>query len=220
MGVYTGVKALPSGAALVIDFANSKCYPGTGSTIYDLSGNGLNATIAGSLSYSSANKGILVFPGTTGNYVTSFGPNLSTTNHTVIVGSRYQPGATQGGRILSSGLNNWLLGHHGTSQNNCGDYYSEGWVYNPSSGGGGDQWHIYTALGNYSSDSWTVYRDNVQLASNNAGSQGPNKFELGRWRSNSEYSLAHVSFLLAWDRLLTASEMTQVFNSYRDRFGL
>jgi len=218
MATFFGIKPLPAGLVLGIDFANPASYSGSGSTIYDLSGKGNNASIVGTLSYSTDFGGILITPGTSGNYVGSFGPDLSSTSNTVIVGSRYAPGATQGGRVLSSGVNNWLLGHHGSNTTNCGDYYAEGWVNNPASGGGGTDWHIYTATGNIDTDSWGVYKDNSLIAENGSGSAGPNKFELGRWRTNSEYSNAQISFVLAWDRVLSADERTQVFNMYSDRF--
>ena len=220
MATFSGTKALPNGLVLALDAANPASYPGTGTIFYDLSGKKNNGTFNGSVSYSSDNYGILTTPGSSGTYISIPGPNLSTTNHTIIGATRYAPGWTGGGRIISSYSNNFLLGHHGSNQSNCGDYYTEGWVNNPSSGGGGNDWHIYTAKGDYSGDTWTVLRDNGQLASNNSGSQGPNGFELGRWRSNSEYSQAHISFLFAWDRVLSNAEITQVYNSMKYRFGL
>ena len=220
MATFTGTRSLPNGLVLALDAANPSSYPGSGSTFYDLSGRGNNGSLIGSVTYSTNNYGILTTPGTSGTYISVPGPDLRTTNHTIIAGTRYAPGWTGGGRIVSSYGNNYLLGHHGTNQSNCGDYYAEGWVYNPSSGGGGNDWHIYTARGDYSADNWTVLRDDVQLASNNAGSQGPLGFELGRWRSDSEYSQAHISFLFAWDRLLSTAEVTQVYNSMKYRFGL
>ena len=44
------------GANLLVeyDFSNASCYPGTGNTVFDLSGNGINASIGSSLTFNSA----------------------------------------------------------------------------------------------------------------------------------------------------------------------
>lgn len=56
-----------SGLVFDVDVANTKSYPGTGTTLFDISGNGINGTFTGSPTYSS--NGYLVFSGT-GQYIT------------------------------------------------------------------------------------------------------------------------------------------------------
>ena len=56
-----------SGLVLALDAANTKSYPGSGTTWRDLSGNGNNGTLVNSPTYSSANGGSLVFNHT--NYI-------------------------------------------------------------------------------------------------------------------------------------------------------
>jgi len=46
------------------DISNSSSYPGSGSSITDLSGSGNNATLSGDYSYSSSNSGTIVMGGT------------------------------------------------------------------------------------------------------------------------------------------------------------
>ena len=51
------------GVVFSYDFANRDCYPGTGDTVYDLSGNSRNGTITNNGGYTTANRGGLIFTG-------------------------------------------------------------------------------------------------------------------------------------------------------------
>lgn len=55
---------IQNGLVLYYDVGNSSSYPGTGTTIYDLSPSGYNGTLVNGPTYSSANGGSLVFDGT------------------------------------------------------------------------------------------------------------------------------------------------------------
>jgi hypothetical protein len=79
-----------------------------------------------------------------------------------------------------------------------------------------------TGNGDISGDSYSVYVNNsLTFGPNTAGSAGPNGFSIGRYGpGNSEYSNSNFSFLLAYNRVLTAAEMTQNYNYFKGRFGL
>lgn len=217
MGIAYSPQIVRDGLVMYLDAANVKSYPGTGTTWFDVSGNGNNGIITGSVPYSTLFAGVLNTPGTTGNYINISSINLTSVNHTVMIASRYV-NSSQNGRVLSGLSNNWLLGHHG-SGNTRGDYYANGWVYNPSTTGG-DVWGIYTGTGNISTDTWELY-DNADLkASNTAGSQGPNGLTIGRYGGNSEYSNAYVGFVMCYNRVLTATEIQQNFNALRGRYSV
>ena len=53
-----------SGLVLALDAANKVSYPGTGTTWYDLSGNGNTGTITNGPTFSNVNLGTIVFDGT------------------------------------------------------------------------------------------------------------------------------------------------------------
>jgi hypothetical protein len=53
-----------NGLVLYLDAANINSYPGSGTTWTDLSGNGNNGTLTNGPTYSSANRGSIVFDGT------------------------------------------------------------------------------------------------------------------------------------------------------------
>jgi hypothetical protein len=64
MSVYAGPEIPSSGLVLAIDTANTKSYPGSGTTWTDLSGNGNTGTLVNGPTYNSANGGSIVFDGT------------------------------------------------------------------------------------------------------------------------------------------------------------
>jgi hypothetical protein len=99
--MYTGPNIITNGLVLSLDAANIKSYPGSGTVWRDLSGNGNNGTLSGSI-YSSVNGGSIVFDGindfisipsitwtptaftvnwfTLGNTVSNFNQNIFATN--------------------------------------------------------------------------------------------------------------------------------------------
>lgn len=79
-GVSYGPSIVTTGLSLVLDAANSRSYPGTGNTWYDLSGSGNNASGIG-VSYSSSNSGCMVFNGA--NYFTVPPINFAANNFTI-----------------------------------------------------------------------------------------------------------------------------------------
>ena len=212
-----------SGLILYWDIAVKSSYPGYGSTITDLSGSGNNGTIDGTnnvstgWSYQTNNGGCIQFTGTNNNRILSAGPNLSSTNFTIMGAARYTGGDNE--RIISARYNNWLLGHW---SNNTANFYSEGWVSGAGAGGADTNWRIYSGSGNIASDIYSLYVNNsLSAGPNNGGGAGPNAFAINSYGpGNSEYSNGQFSFLLAYNRVLTTDEMTQNFNYFKPRFGL
>ena len=63
MGIAYNSKIVTDGLMLCLDAANAKSYPGSGATWTDLSGNGNNGTLTNGPTFSSDNKGSIVFDG-------------------------------------------------------------------------------------------------------------------------------------------------------------
>jgi hypothetical protein len=174
----------------------------------DLSGNNNNGNLIGTMGRSSANAGVIQLSGS--NYIAT-GLNLSSGAYTVVAASRY---VAIGGRIITAGSNNWLMGHWaGTTEN----HYAEGWVSAVSAGVSDTNWRILAATGNTTTDSWQMYVNGGLTYSNANGSAGPNNLGINIYseRSNSE-----VGVLLAYNRVLSAGEVAQNFQALRGRFGI
>lgn len=63
MGVAGGPDIIESGLVLDLDASDRNSYPGSGTTWFDLSGNGNNFTLYNGVSFSTTNGGILTFDG-------------------------------------------------------------------------------------------------------------------------------------------------------------
>jgi hypothetical protein len=206
-----------NGLLLYWDAGNLDSYPGTGATIYDLSGNGNNGILINGVGFNQVNGGVLTFDGVD-DVVRLSSPDLRFTNNTVMGAARYNGGTR--GRMINSYFNNWLMGHWGTTTQN---YYAEGWVSIPGSGPSDTNWRIYSALGDVSGDSYSLYVNNsLSSGPNNGGAQGPYGISIGASGGSpgSEPSTGEFSFVLMYNRVLTAAEMTQNYNFFKGRFGL
>ena len=216
MGAYAGPAIPTAGLALYLDAANVKSYPGSGTVWYDISGNGNNATLVNGASYNSQNSGVMQFDGVNDEISVS-SPNLTSTNYTIIGGSRYS-GSTRK-RIISASSNNWLLGHWGGGSER---HYAQGWITSSSGGANDLDWRIYAGTGNISADQYYFWiNGEVHTGPSTGGSQGPNGFKLGRYYGNStEYSTGQLSYLIAYNRILSNNEIKQVTYALRGRFGI
>jgi hypothetical protein len=63
MGIAYNPKIVTDGLVLCLDAANVKSYPGSGTSINDLSGNGNNGTLVNGPTFDSGNGGSIVFDG-------------------------------------------------------------------------------------------------------------------------------------------------------------
>lgn len=215
---YAFGKIVTDGLVLLWDIADRSSYPGSGTTVYDISGNNNHGTLYNGVSYNVTSNGpVLSFDGVD-DYLQSASPNLLTNDYTIIGAARYS-GATRN-RMINGTNNNWLLGHWGNSTTK---YYAQGWISNSSPNENSDtNWRIYVGNGTVSGDLYSFYVNNTLIAGPNAnGSQGPSGITIGKiGYAASEYSTGEFSFVLAYNRILTTDEMTQIYNAKKSRFNL
>jgi hypothetical protein len=215
--------SVTSGLVANWDMSESSCYPGSGSIAYDLSGNSNNMNLMNGVTYDSdMGGGALVFDGVD-DYATSAGPDLRTVDSTVIAISRYVTVDTStgngGGRVVTSN-NNYILGHWDRSTS---FYYPEDFVSSSSTGADDmdTDWHFYVGYQQYSTDTWTFYRDNVLTdGPSDAGYKGPQGFRFGSKYDNTQKGNGAVGLLLAYNRILTTSEVAEIYEIYYERYGL
>jgi len=79
--MYTGANIVRSGLVLALDAANTKSYPGSGTTWSDVSGNNNTGTLTNGPTFNFANGGSIVFDGTN-DYVNMPSSFLSATSLT------------------------------------------------------------------------------------------------------------------------------------------
>jgi hypothetical protein len=206
-----------NGLLLYLDAANPLSYPGSGTTWYDLSGNGNNGSLVNSPTFNSSNGGSIVFDGTDDvvNVVGSFGTYA---NYTICYWA--MRGAENrmpvAGRLNTAfywyGDNSWAYTHGGV----WGEYYYAKNVSIPLNTWG----HLCVV---YNGSNVSIYRQGIyqgqQSTSGTADwSQG---FKIGYWSAGGGYAwqgrIASVQF---YNTALSADQISQNYQVTKTRFGL
>jgi hypothetical protein len=214
-------RIVTNGLQLCVDANDVSSYPGSGTTWYDLSGNGWNFTLNGNVTLVGTQGKDAVFHtgGTSSDYIANSNFNYTSQDYTVMTATRYAGSPHK--RVLNAYGNNWLLGHH---SNGANKYYAEGWVN--SVGPDDEYWRIYAGTGNILGDlynfySWGGGSAPLEVIGNTSGSAGPNGFMIGKYITGvTEMSVGEVGFVLLYNRILSTAELTQNFNTFRSRFGI
>jgi hypothetical protein len=147
--------------------------------------------------------------------------------NTVCIVARYSADPASGyrGRVISSSTTtNWLLGWHNPTPTTLGSsgqqdqFHPGNWVHNPNFTADTD-WKMY--CGDHSSvDVQRLFRSNLLLQSNSLGSAGPRGLTLGSNQGSSQWSKSQVAEVIVYNRLLTDSERTSLFQYLSTRYGL
>ncbi len=222
------VSIVTDGLVLNLDAGDSASYPGSGTTWYDLSGNGNNGTINGA-TYSSNESGYLDFDGVD-DYVNCGTTNLSSgTSLTVEVWVK--PGTTQNAYsdILDydhggTGNKGFVIQQNNTSTNQYYFAYWNGTTYDTTSnvtiGTSSFNHLVFTKSGTS-----VVGYLNSQNTLNYTGSStiycSGRTLHIGRFVSGSgrEFN-GNISSVKIYNRELTPSEITQNYNALKGRYGL
>lgn len=215
MSYYYGPSLVKDGLVLYWDIANPRSYPKTGTTVYDLMGNH-NGTLVNSPTFNSSFAGVLQFSGVN-DYLYNSSINLTSVDYTIIGATRYA-GATRG-RMINALANNWLIGHWGATTEN---YYAvNNWLSSSGAGPNDTKWRIYAVTRNSSNNNSKFYVNSNIKIDGNANGGGPDGLAVARWGiQNSEYSNGQFSFLMAYNRVLSSSEILQNYKAMQGRFSI
>lgn len=219
MALHHNPRIVTSGLVLALDAANPKSYPGSGTTWYDLSGNGYQAT----MSNMSA-----------GNWVTYNGVKAFETNDTNDQGFRVasfpfpQSGRTYeiwiNSKSFDIGWQTWFDDGggervlFGTSTNSIFVYPSANFTGNLVAG----QWYqlSYTMTGGLNSFI-TAYKNGSSVGTGTYGytiATSGTLYLLGD--AGSEITSCYCAIARVYDRVLSANEIAQNYEATKTRFGL
>jgi len=233
MSYANGPKIVTDGLVLCLDAANRKSYPLSGSTIYDLSGNGYDGTFGASTAaptFTSANGGVLNFDGNdtiaSSSIFSSYPFSVSmwvTNSLNWVAGSNQMDqlfNMSISGQRVSMGIVNvsgWpgviTLMYGGTSHWTCPGPIATG----------SNDWHNITWVVYGSNNSnHKIYLDSVsQTLTNNGGAHGGTAgWNIGSNNTNGEHWHGKISNVLAYNRTLSADEVRRNYNALKGRYGL
>jgi len=209
------------GLTLYLDATNPNCYPGSGTSIYDLSGYGNNGTLYNGVAYSSTYGGGLVFDGVD-DYIVI--PGNGTVNASKPTVELVMTTSTNGGNIIAQGQygSNWGFGVGVKSgaimaRNNNGDAN-----YSVSNSGLVHVVVVWDGSGNQ-------YYKNGQYLGRTTTNYSPNPggdVTIGGVRNQvpqstlTEFANSTVNIVRIYNRALSPTEILQNFNSIKTQFGL
>lgn len=240
MGISYGPKINSSGLILCLDAANTRSYPGSGTSWYDTSGNGNHFTINAS-AYNSSGPKYMNFGGSYGCAVTSSGSDVpinGATAMTAIVWTRILDSSANWRTLFRGETTNndhqvivqsggWLIGMY-DNVNGTG-FNSSGFSQQNIPGYGTTQWNMlvwrWTNVSNQYYNYNFSYNDSPgtirgYVSSTNARFKGgPRTIGAYSAASPSQFwgDIAHLSL---YNRYLSDSEVIDNFRSHRGRFGI
>ena len=233
LNIWPG-QIVTSGLELFLDASNINSYPGTGTTWYDLSGNGKNLTLTNGPTFSAANMGSIVFDGTNDyavlNPVSAFNiycismwfkPTTiinSTSTFKILIQFKSSTGKyISFGDTTSRVANEYITivqepGDRRTAVNNGGSLSAGVW---------------YNIVFNYESSKYNIYINNTLTSTTIGSSVGdvplitdPDFIYINSYLGSSGYLDSELSMCMIYNRTLTAAEIQQNFNATRARFGV
>lgn len=233
MAVYGGPDIVTDGLVLHLDAANRKSYPGSGNTWFDLSGNGNNGALTNGPTFSSENKGSIVFDNIN-DYVTLGTPSLLNGVQvplTICIWAKSNgfgsydvlwgvDKSTSGSGLYSMlRVNSGALRYY--TSTSTGSFQSRG-TFSVMSG----SWNFYAVVmsGSISSPVVTIYLNSASetttFSSLSATPDLTVDFRIGSNERANEYWNGNISTAMWYNRSLSQQEIQQNYNALKGRFGL
>ena len=226
--MYTGPHIITDGLVLALDAASPRSYPGTGTTWYDLSGNGNNGTNS-NITYSSTNGGIFYFNNSSSVSLISNSPSLNPTTGLTIESWVKFDGNSNDFIFEKGNVNTqYSLFSHSTDIVFRTKHSGDGLYHTQSPakstvGVVNGQWHHI--VGSWDGSTKIIYVDGILR---NSVSKSGNLVTqttgaaVGRFGGTSTgyYFGGYIPKVALYNRALTAEEITQNYNALKSRFEL
>ena len=204
-----------------LDAANTKSYPGSGTTWTDMSSRSRDGTLTNGPTFSTDNLGCFNFDGSNDyvnlNFV--FTQSSSANSYTVVVAAKLSSTSTSRRQILScdNGGHDWSFG--------SGDSGNFIIFSGQSSVQGRSQdlnWHIFTAQwsSSFGTRLWIDDELDINTSTISYDHSINGQTNLGRNPGFGEYFNGKIALCLIYDKALTEPEIKQNFNALRGRFEI
>jgi hypothetical protein len=236
MGYNHSPRITLDGLILVLDAANSKSYPGSGTTWNDLSGNGYVGTLTNGPTFDSENLGSIVLDGVD-DYISVNPPSTLNAglNSFTVEAWVYQKSTSANGIIEArgTGLHGflWLLNYQVPGRvlfpmNTTTDTGQNFYVSTVDTFSDVNKWmHIVTVV-NRGNETLTFYKNGIQQGNSvnitSLGTIDPGsgyRYWIGADLGGPEANI-NISIVRHYNRVLTQDEITQNYNTTKSRYGL
>lgn len=241
MGLDHSPNVVTDGLVFYIDAANTRCYSGSGLTIYDLITSSIGGTLVNGAGFTSSNNGSFVFDGANDSIISEnrnipftsnakftietvvkFNSNLNAYQTVFLYGTKNQSQVIILSKSPFTTNNGYLYGgvYDGTNFISTGSTYSGAQIVTLGT------IHCTLTVDKPSSNFVAKLYINGEL--NNTGNTGIasysistlNFFGISSGGDFNEFVNGNVSFLKFYNRALTAQEVLQNYNATKRRYGL
>ena len=208
------------------DISNQLSYPGSGTTLGDVSGNSVDGTLVNGVGYNSSNGGSIVFDGS--NDYVSFSSGLPSTDN-LTYEAWVNPSSFSGFNVILN-HDNWTTGyvHFQFDQGalhfdlHCcqvgGQNISS--TYNFTA----NTWYQVAAVYSKSLGQVSFYVNGTLTNSVNLTGSIPtitnSNLKLGSWNGNDRFFNGKIGLIRIYNSALSASDIQKNFNGSKTRFGL
>jgi len=218
MGIDIGPIETTDLLVLHLDAANTRSYPGSGNTVYDLSGSGNTSALTNGPTYLSSNLGAFVLDGSNDYILVNSQANiLSKTAYTKIA-FIYISNFSTVNNIISGGFSGqhafWMFG---TDKLNAGHNGSWNTVVGATSISL-NTWY-FAAVTYSDSTGWKLYlngREDGTSASPTTFT-GNQEIVIGAYSSSNNFT-GRISNIQVYNRALSATEIFQNYNATKGRY--
>ena len=233
MSYSNGPKITTSGLVFKMDFANSKCYPGSGTSCYDIGGNSSTGEIVNSPTFTTSNNNkYFSFNGTTNSRLIRIPNNTNLNTQTPSVEVWIKTNATiQGGFWFEKGnVNNQysLFQERGDIQwrQSFTDRLSTLSTGTATTAGITiTSW--FQVVGTFTSGSRRLYVNGIQKNSDsatgtiNTNNNGMSIGVFGGYNGGRDYYYnGDIAIVRVYNKVLTPTEILNNYNALKGRFGL
>jgi hypothetical protein len=214
---------------MYVDAANIKSYPGSGTTWFDMSGNGNTGTLVNGVAYDAANNGSITFDGTTG-YVTCGTGLAQSGSWTLTAFAKFSNttaqvilGRTEGGPSFAQNYNIYTQTSKfrvGTSSDSYRSAVSNTTMII-------NTWYYVTGVYDSVTKILSIYvngtfESSAAALTGTPPTAGAQYVILGAsdGLAAANKMTGNISNASIYNRALTAAEIVQNFNALRGRFGI
>jgi hypothetical protein len=223
MATLYNPKIITNGLVLYLDAANPKSYPSSGTTWFDLSGNGNNCVFSSTPTW---NNGIFTFNGTThtGTITNNSTLNFSSEQTIMIVMRHsYTSGRKNPWNQAYAGYGTWT--HE--AGNSINYYYGDAggdieptYAIHDSGTTPRNVWNFMCTTRNTTFSTWYLNGNATGTFNHSFGTLATTSANISIANGYAGFWPGDIAIVMAYTRALSAQEILQNFNAQRSRFGL
>ena len=229
MGVHNGAIIPQSGLQLLLDAANTKSYPGSGTTWTDLSGNGNTGTLTNSPTFTTDNGGAIRFDGTNDYVVVADTANLRVSSSGITFGLWLRKDSGTGYDYYMKKTSEYMLRTSGEATSDL-----EAFVYIDTNSSGAvnaeprrqtnvalalDTWTLAITTWHSDTSAYRLYVDGVSTGQSTKTGDiitTTNDLEIGG--NVGGYPDCDIAYAFVYNRNLSDAEILDIYNATRGRF--